>query len=90
MPSNRYQKTSETVKFAAEKTTDIFGSLGDSIGKRLVDVKNSTAFKSFEERVGTTIGKTGLSTAGSNNNNNNGNSNSTPSEPTVTLPTTHE
>ncbi|KAG9510212.1 putative protein F13E6.1 [Fragariocoptes setiger] len=51
-----YQKTSETVKFAAEKTTDIFGSLGDSISKRLGDVKNSSAFKSFEERVGSAVG----------------------------------
>jgi hypothetical protein len=74
--SHRYQKTSETVKFAAEKTTDIFGSLGDSIGKKLVDVKNSSAFKSFEERVGSTIGRTGL--ASTSNNNNNNNSNNTP------------
>lgn len=72
-----YQKTSETVKLAAEKTTDIFGSLGDSIGRKLVDVKNSSAFKSFEERVGSTISKTGLAPSTSNNNNNN-NSNSTP------------
>lgn len=71
LTDNSYQKTSETVKFAAEKTTDIFGSLGDSIGKKLVDVKNSTAFKSFEERVGTTIGRA----PGAANNNN---SNSTP------------
>lgn len=74
-PSNhRYQKTTETVKLAAEKTTDIFGSLGDSIGRKLVDVKNSTAFKSIEERVGSTISKAGLSsanTSGSSNNNNN-------------------
>lgn len=49
------------VKFAAEKTTDIFGSLGDTISRRLVDVKNSSAFKSFEERVGSAVGnvKTG-------------------------------
>ena len=74
----RYQKTSETVKFAAEKTTDIFGSLGDSIGRKLVDVKNSPAFKSFEERVGSTIGKTGLATSNNNNNTSTNNSNSTP------------
>lgn len=89
---NRYQKTSETVKFAAEKTTDIFGSLGDSIGRKLVDVKNSSAFKSFEERVGSTIGKTGFN----NNNNqnstdNNGNPNLQPSEPSsARLPPTAE
>lgn len=71
--SNRYQKTSETVKFAAEKTTDIFGSLGDSIGRKLVDVKNSTAFKSFEERVGSTIGR-----APGSNNNSTGNNNTPP------------
>ena len=88
----RYQKTSETVKFAAEKTTDIFGSLGDSIGRKLVDVKNSSAFKSFEERVGSTIGKTGLAAGANPNNNNNNTSNNNPtaSEPTVNLPTTNE
>lgn len=82
----RYQKTSETVKFAAEKTTDIFGSLGDSIGRKLVDVKNSSAFKSFEERVGSTISKTGLAPT-SPNNNNVSNTSPTASEPTVNLPT---
>lgn len=78
------------MKFAAEKTTDIFGSLGDSIGRKLVDVKNSSAFKSFEERVGSTISKTGLASTNSNNNNNNNSNTSTASEPQVELPATNE
>ncbi|KAG9511276.1 Protein Hook-like 3 [Fragariocoptes setiger] len=54
--TTRYQKTSESVKLAAEKTTDIFGSLSSSISKKLGDVKNSTAFKSIEEKVGSAVG----------------------------------
>jgi len=48
----RYQKTTEAVKAASEKTTSMFGSLGGSVARKLGEVKNSNAFKSFEERVG--------------------------------------
>jgi hypothetical protein len=48
----RYQKTSEAVKIASEKTTSAIGSFGGSVARKLGEVKNSNAFKSFEERVG--------------------------------------
>ena len=47
----RYQKTTEVVKAAGEKTTSVFGSLGGSVARKLGEVKNSNAFKSFEEKV---------------------------------------
>jgi len=50
-----YQKTSEIVKAAGERTTSVFGNLGESIKNRLGEVKNSNTFKSFEERVGSTV-----------------------------------
>lgn len=40
------------MKAASEKTTSVLGTLGGSMAKKLGEVKNSTAFKSFEERVG--------------------------------------
>lgn len=50
-----YQKTSEAVKIASEKTTSVIGSLGGSVARKLGEVKNSNAFKSFEERVGSAV-----------------------------------
>jgi len=40
------------VKIASEKTTSVIGTLGGSVARKLGEVKNSNAFKSFEERVG--------------------------------------
>ncbi|RWS27714.1 Tumor protein D54-like protein [Leptotrombidium deliense] len=53
--STAYQKTADVVKIAGEKTTSVFGTLGGSIGRKLGEVKNSNAFKSFEERVSSTV-----------------------------------
>lgn len=50
--SNAYQKTNLALKSASEKTTTVLGSLGANVSKKLGDVKNSTAFRSFEEKVG--------------------------------------
>ncbi|KAF8785284.1 tumor protein D54-like isoform X2 [Argiope bruennichi] len=47
-----YQRTSQTVKTAAEKTTSVLGVLGASVSKKLGEVKNSSTFRSFEERMG--------------------------------------
>ncbi|KAG8188964.1 hypothetical protein JTE90_010057 [Oedothorax gibbosus] len=47
-----YQKTSQTVKTAAEKTTSVLGTWGASMSKKLGEVKNSSTFRSFEERMG--------------------------------------
>lgn len=52
--SVRYQKTAESLKGVGEKTSSLFGSLG--ITAKLGEMKNSTAFKSFEERVGSAVG----------------------------------
>lgn len=43
------------MKVASERTTSVFGSLGGSVARKLGEVKNSTAFKSFEEKVGTAV-----------------------------------
>ncbi len=40
------------MKIASEKTTSAIGSFGGSVARKLGEVKNSNAFKSFEERVG--------------------------------------
>jgi len=50
-----YQKTTDAVKVAGERTTSVLGSIGGSIGRKLGEVKNSNAFKSFEERVGSVV-----------------------------------
>ncbi|GBL79866.1 Tumor protein D54 [Araneus ventricosus] len=50
--STAYQKTSQTVKTAAEKTTSVLGVFGASVSKKLGEVKNSSTFRSFEERMG--------------------------------------
>jgi len=66
-----YQKTQEAVKAAGEKTTSVFGSLGGSVARKLGEVKNSNAFKSFEERVGSAVTnvKSKISTSRSNSTN---------------------
>jgi len=66
-----YQKTTEVLKGAGEKTTSVFGSLGGSVARKLGEVKNSNAFKSFEERVGTVASsvKSKISTSRSNSTN---------------------
>ncbi|XP_076327262.1 tumor protein D52-like isoform X2 [Tachypleus tridentatus] len=48
-----YQRTTQTLKTAGEKTTNVLGNLGANVSKKLEDVKNSQTFRSFEERVGT-------------------------------------
>lgn len=50
--THSYQKTADTVKAASEKTTTMIGTFGGSVARKLGEVKNSNAFKSFEERVG--------------------------------------
>jgi len=66
-----YQKTSDAVKTATEKTSSVFGSLGGSVARKLGEVKNSNAFKSFEERVGSAVTnvKSKMSTSRSNSTN---------------------
>lgn len=43
-----YQKTTDVVKVASERTTQLFGSIGRKIG----EMKNSPTYRSIEERMG--------------------------------------
>ncbi|XP_072297055.1 tumor protein D53 isoform X9 [Eucyclogobius newberryi] len=53
--STAYKKTSETLSTAGQKTTSAFSTLGTSITRKLGDMRNSPSFKSFEEKVETTV-----------------------------------
>ncbi|XP_063315543.1 tumor protein D54 isoform X6 [Pelobates fuscus] len=50
--SNAYKKTQETLTQAGQKTSAALSNVGTAITRRLGDMRNSTTFKSFEERVG--------------------------------------
>lgn len=49
--TSAYRKTSETLTQAGQKASAAFSSVGSVITKKLEDVKNSSTFKSFEEKV---------------------------------------
>lgn len=56
--SQAYQKTQETLKSSGQATASFFSSIGSSVSSRFSEMKNSTTFKSLEEKVegvGTTI-----------------------------------
>ncbi|XP_055088107.1 tumor protein D53 isoform X3 [Periophthalmus magnuspinnatus] len=53
--STAYKKTSETLSTAGQKTTAAFNTLGTAITRKLGDMRNSPSFKSFEEKVETTV-----------------------------------
>ncbi|XP_078130095.1 tumor protein D53 isoform X3 [Sander vitreus] len=68
--SMAYKKTSETLSTAGQKTSAAFSTLGSAITRKFGDMRNSPSFKSFEEKVETTVStiKTkvgGTGTAGS-------------------------
>ncbi|XP_031177968.1 tumor protein D53 isoform X13 [Sander lucioperca] len=68
--STAYKKTSETLSTAGQKTSAAFSTLGSAITRKFGDMRNSPSFKSFEEKVETTVStiKTkvgGTGTAGS-------------------------
>ncbi|XP_068788560.1 tumor protein D52 isoform X8 [Struthio camelus] len=46
-----YKKTSETLSQAGQKASAAFSSVGSVITKKFEDVRNSSTFKSFEEKV---------------------------------------
>uniref|UniRef100_A0A8V0XGY8 Tumor protein D52 n=1 Tax=Gallus gallus TaxID=9031 RepID=A0A8V0XGY8_CHICK len=54
-----YKKTSETLSQAGQKASAAFSSVGSVITKKFEDVKNSSTFKSFEEKVETLKSKVG-------------------------------
>ncbi|XP_055005193.1 tumor protein D53 isoform X8 [Boleophthalmus pectinirostris] len=53
--STAYKKTSETLSTAGQKTTAAFSNLGTALSRKLGDMRNSPSFKSFEEKVETTV-----------------------------------
>ncbi|KAK2864269.1 hypothetical protein Q7C36_003423 [Tachysurus vachellii] len=68
--STAYKKTSETLNTAGQKTTAAFSNLGTAISRKFGDMRNSQSFKSFEEKVETTVSniksKVGGSASGGN------------------------
>ncbi|XP_047615339.1 tumor protein D53 isoform X3 [Phacochoerus africanus] len=50
-----YKKTQETLSHAGQKATAAFSNVGTAISKKFGDMRNSPTFKSFEERVETTV-----------------------------------
>ncbi|XP_068609996.1 tpd52 like 2b isoform X4 [Brachionichthys hirsutus] len=55
--SNAYKKTQETLSQAGMKTSAALSTMGTAIGKRLGEMRNSTTFRSFEDKVGNLKGK---------------------------------
>ncbi|XP_062060477.1 tumor protein D54 isoform X1 [Lepus europaeus] len=51
--SGLYKKTQETLSQAGQKTSAALSTVGSAISRKLGDMRNSAAFKSFEDRVGT-------------------------------------
>ncbi|XP_075427795.1 tumor protein D54 isoform X7 [Ascaphus truei] len=50
--SDAYKKTQETLSQAGQKTSAALSNVGTAISRRLGDMRNSTTFKSFEDRMG--------------------------------------
>ncbi|XP_075453354.1 tumor protein D53 isoform X3 [Ascaphus truei] len=50
-----YKKTQETLSQAGMKASTAITNVGSAIGKKLGDMRNSPTFKSFEERVESTV-----------------------------------
>ncbi|XP_071335053.1 tumor protein D53 isoform X2 [Trachinotus anak] len=53
--STAYKKTSETLSTAGQRTSAAFSTLGTAITRKFGDMRNSPSFKSFEEKVETTV-----------------------------------
>ncbi|XP_012684703.1 tumor protein D53 isoform X10 [Clupea harengus] len=53
--STVYKKTSETLTTAGQKTSAAFTNLGSSISRRFGDMRNSQSFRSFEEKMESTV-----------------------------------
>ncbi|XP_061125603.1 tumor protein D53 isoform X3 [Syngnathus typhle] len=53
--STAYKRTSETLSSAGQKTTAAFSTLGSAINRKFGDIRNSPSFRSFEEKVESTV-----------------------------------
>jgi len=83
------------VKAASEKTTSVLGAGFGSLTRKLGEVKNSNAFKSFEERVGYAVTNVKSKIGSRSNSTNNFDealraSEQTQHQPPVTTPTIPE
>ncbi|XP_056150421.1 tumor protein D53 isoform X4 [Lampris incognitus] len=65
--STAYKKTSETLSTAGQKTTAAFSTLGTAISRKFGDMRNSPSFRSFEEKVETTVTNIKTKVGGSGN-----------------------
>ncbi|XP_021029846.1 tumor protein D53 isoform X3 [Mus caroli] len=61
-----YKKTHETLSQAGQKATAAFNNVGTAISKKFGDMRNSSTFKSFEERVETTVASLKTKVGGTN------------------------
>ncbi|XP_048387333.1 tumor protein D53 isoform X3 [Stegostoma tigrinum] len=50
-----YKKTQETLNATGQKASAALNNVSSTLGKKLGEMKNSPAFKSFEEQVETTV-----------------------------------
>ncbi|XP_016324791.1 tumor protein D53-like isoform X4 [Sinocyclocheilus anshuiensis] len=53
--STAYKKTSESLSTAGQRTSAAFSNLGNTISRKFGDMRNSPSFKSFEEKVESTV-----------------------------------
>ncbi|XP_040407987.1 tumor protein D53 isoform X3 [Anser cygnoides] len=53
--TSAYKKTHETLSHAGHKATAAISNVGTAISKKFGDMRNSPTFKSFEEKVETTV-----------------------------------
>ncbi|XP_028295885.1 tumor protein D53 isoform X10 [Gouania willdenowi] len=53
--STAYKKTSDTLSTAGQKTSAAFTTFGSAITRKFGDMRNSPSFKSFEEKVESTV-----------------------------------
>lgn len=53
--STVYKKTSETLSTAGQRTSAAFSNLGTAISRKFGDMRNSPSFKSFEDKVESTV-----------------------------------
>ncbi|XP_069090907.1 tumor protein D53 isoform X2 [Pleurodeles waltl] len=62
-----YKKTQETLSQAGQKATAAITNVGSAIGKKLGDMRNTPTFKSFEERLDSTVSTLKTKVGGASN-----------------------
>nr|XP_020442833.1 tumor protein D53 isoform X3 [Monopterus albus] len=53
--STAYKRTSETLSTAGQRTSAAFNTFSSTITRKIGDMRNSPSFRSFEEKVETTV-----------------------------------